>query len=259
MERRLPFEGVVNFRDLGGYPAHAGRRTKWRTIYRSDSLATLTDEDFALWRSLDIRVVCDFRSDTERRAAPTRLPPDDRSDRLDLPFLPDGVLRMFADLRRGALDGPGVITEVTRHYRLFVRDHLEPYRRLFARLAEPDGRPAVFHCTSGKDRTGFGAAALLLALDVPLEVIFEDYLLTNRYRRNIGRMLKLGIDETLMATLTSARCDYLAASIDALHERSGSIDCFVRDGLDLDDARRARLRDLLLEDPVERRDSPGAV
>jgi protein-tyrosine phosphatase len=250
VERRVPFEGAVNFRDLGGYPAHGGRRTKWRTIYRSDSLAELTERDFALWQSLDIRLICDFRMPAERLAAPTRLPPNDPSERLELPFLPDGVLGMFSALRRGTLDEAGIVAEVTRHYRLFAIDHLEPYRQVFTRLADPVARPAVFHCTSGKDRTGFGAAILLLAVGVPTETVFEDYLLTNDHRRDISHLLKLGIDETLMEVLTSARRDYLAAAIDAIHQRYDTVDRFLHDGLGLDEPRRSVLRDQLLEEPA---------
>ena len=41
-KRRVELEGAVNFRDLGGYPTVGGRTTRWRTMYRSDSLADLT-------------------------------------------------------------------------------------------------------------------------------------------------------------------------------------------------------------------------
>jgi protein-tyrosine phosphatase len=37
-QRRLDFEGAVNFRDVGGYSTRDGRRTCWGRLYRSDSL-----------------------------------------------------------------------------------------------------------------------------------------------------------------------------------------------------------------------------
>ena len=47
--------GVHNFRDLGGYPAGDGRRTRWRTLFRADGLHRLTEPT---WRSSG-RWACD--------------------------------------------------------------------------------------------------------------------------------------------------------------------------------------------------------
>ena len=73
-QRRLDFEGAVNFRDIGGYPAGAGRRTRWRTLYRADSLADLTPADLDRLDALGLRTLIDFRLPEERRAKPDRLP-----------------------------------------------------------------------------------------------------------------------------------------------------------------------------------------
>ncbi len=35
--------GTRNLRDIGGYRTRDGRRTRWRTIFRSDCLDQLTD------------------------------------------------------------------------------------------------------------------------------------------------------------------------------------------------------------------------
>jgi protein-tyrosine phosphatase len=48
----------------------------------------------------------------------------------------------------------------------------------FGILATQDALPAVFHCTSGKDRTGIVAALLLDVLGVADDVIGSDYCLT---------------------------------------------------------------------------------
>ncbi len=41
------------------------------------------------------------------------------------------------------------------------------YRQLFVELSDSAAMPALFHCTTGKDRTGWAAAALLTLLGVP--------------------------------------------------------------------------------------------
>ena len=70
---------------------------------------------------------------------------------------------------------------MTEAYRCYVRDHAAAYRGLMQQLADPANHPLVFHCAAGKDRTGFGAALILMTLGVPEETIFEDYLATNTY------------------------------------------------------------------------------
>ena len=42
--RRLDFPGLLNARDLGGYPTTDGSRTRWRSLVRSDDLSQLTLE-----------------------------------------------------------------------------------------------------------------------------------------------------------------------------------------------------------------------
>jgi len=44
-ERQVPVKGAVNFRDLGGYESSDGRRVRWGQVFRSDSIARLTDRD----------------------------------------------------------------------------------------------------------------------------------------------------------------------------------------------------------------------
>ena len=64
-DRLIALEGAVNFRDLGGYDAGGGMRTRWRTLFRADGLGDLTEADFATMRGLGIRTVIDLRSAEE--------------------------------------------------------------------------------------------------------------------------------------------------------------------------------------------------
>lgn len=56
------------------------------------------------------------------------------------------------------------------------------FGELFSRLADPERLPAVIHCLGGKDRTGLSVALLLTALDVPRQVVLDDYQLSGDYR-----------------------------------------------------------------------------
>ena len=69
VERVIALEGAVNFRDLGGYGAGEGLRTRWRTLFRADGLGELTESDLSVLRALDIRTVIDLRSGEELSVA----------------------------------------------------------------------------------------------------------------------------------------------------------------------------------------------
>ena len=133
------------------------------------------------------------------------------------------------------------------HYRLFVADHAEEYRRTVAFAAEPENYPLLVHCTSGKDRTGIASAILLLAVGVPRAVVLEDYDLTNRYRRDVSHLFGPSTPEDLISLLLSAPAHYLEAALDEMDRRFGSFDGYLAKGLGVDDAMRRRLTDLLTE------------
>ena len=66
--RFVPFQGCVNFRDLGGYPTGDGRTVSWNKLYRSDALNELTEEDVArAVGELGIQTMVDLRNHDEVR------------------------------------------------------------------------------------------------------------------------------------------------------------------------------------------------
>ena len=69
-ERRLVFEGLQNFRDLGGYRTAGGGHTIWGQVFRADSLHKLTATDLVAFERLGVRVVYDLRGDEERTTHP---------------------------------------------------------------------------------------------------------------------------------------------------------------------------------------------
>lgn len=174
--RSLPLAGATNFRDLGGYVGHGGRAVKWRRIFRSDHLAGLTPEDQALLADLGVARAVDFRGQAESAAYAYALPGVQYHP---LHIEPTVVQRALELQRAGrqltAQDAVGLMQDT---YRGFVHDNAPRFAELFRLLLASDA-PLVFHCTAGKDRTGFAAALILLALGVPRDVVMHDYLLTN--------------------------------------------------------------------------------
>jgi protein-tyrosine phosphatase len=221
-ERRVPLEGAVNFRDLGGYPAAGGRMVRWRTIYRSDSLADLTDGDLLQLHALGIRTLCDFRLAGEAARKPNRLPGGNDIRQLSIGFLPTGTLEMLSSINSGEYGPADIEREVLIHYRKFVYDHGGEYRTLFNLLLDTTNLPLLMHCTSGKDRTGFGSAAVLAALGVPRDIIIADYALTNQYRRNIAHLFSGDMPADVIHVLTSANPRYIETALDEMDAAFGS-------------------------------------
>lgn len=175
-ERRVPFVGVTNFRDLGGYRTADGRRTRWGSVFRADALHRFTADDRAAYDRLGLRAVYDFRGDQERANRPDPVP----SIALAL-VSRDGAAAPADD--RAELVEHAHGERLLRNMYIGMLEHSAPlFGRLLTGLADPEALPAVMHCTGGKDRTGMASALLLELLGVGRDDVLDDYEMTSRYR-----------------------------------------------------------------------------
>ena len=123
------------------------------------------------------------------------------------------------------------------------------------RFTRPENLPALIHCTGGKDRAGLGAALILRTLGVPLDAVYEDFLLTNVYTaERIERALWVvrfssffRADTEKVRALLGVGRENLDAAFGAIDEQWGSFDAYRREALGLDDAQVAAFRKLALE------------
>ena len=246
----VPFKGAVNFRDLGSHDVGAGRQTRSHCLYRSDSLSDLTEGDLRRLASLRLHALVDFRVPHERRSHPNRLPPEADISTVPAGFWPDGVAEIRSGIRTRSIYAAGVRRATIDFYRRFPLDHSFEYRLLLEVIEKAAGRPVLFHCVSGKDRTGFGAAVILMALGASEAVILEEYMFSNTYRRDISHLLPPGLSADVVEEFTSVNPLYLEASFAAIRNAYGSVDAYLEEGLGFDDKRRANLRDLVTEVPL---------
>jgi protein-tyrosine phosphatase len=178
-------EGAPNFRDIGGYPATDDQAIRPGRLFRSQGLHTLTDSDLETLRSLDVRLVCDLRSERERLLQPSRWPGGMRTQHLDLAVAEDirAGGSILVDMVRSNPGAGSARSMMIANYRQFPARFAPPLQQLFARLLSPDEDmplPVLVHCSLGKDRTGFMIAMLLAALGVSRELIYWDYMETER-------------------------------------------------------------------------------
>ena len=63
--RIISLDGVLNFRDMGGYPTNDGRKVREGLFFRSASLTKMTEQDRRKVRELGIRTIFDYRDEHE--------------------------------------------------------------------------------------------------------------------------------------------------------------------------------------------------
>ncbi|MDO5086675.1 MAG: tyrosine-protein phosphatase [Comamonadaceae bacterium] len=243
-DRALPLDGASNFRDLGGYPAAGGHRTRWRRLFRADHLGALTPDDAARLRTLGVARTVDFRATPERAARPYALTGVVQHA---LPIEPAVTRHLQALQRQGRAVTPAVMASLMQDtYRAFVHDNTAAFAGLFERLMESDD-PLVFHCTAGKDRTGLAAALVLLALEVPREVVMQDYLLTNQLYRMPPLQDHPLLPRAAQEVLWRVQRGFLQAALDAVDAQPGGADGWLRRALGLGAPERRRLAALYLD------------
>ena len=243
--RSLNLTGATNFRDLGGYVGQDGLSVRWRRLFRSDHLATLTPTDLAQLADLGLTRVCDFRGKAERVPLACILPDVAVHS---LAIEPTVVQRMKEMLDAGQLlTAPDTVLLMQQTYRAFVVDNSPRFAALFAHLLESDS-PLVFHCTAGKDRTGFAAALILLSLGVPQAVVMQDYLLTNQLFRMPRPNSELASQE-VQDVLWRVQEDFLTAAFAAVEKDYGDVTNYLQQALGVGGREQERLVSLYLEKP----------
>ncbi|MEU9022918.1 tyrosine-protein phosphatase [Actinomadura sp. NPDC048394] len=255
-------QGTVNFRDLGGYRTVSHARVRPGLVFRTDALNRTTDADLGALARLGVREVVDFRTPGEVAGdGADRLPPG-----LAVTARPisDGGMYAAVNAAIGSKDpakqdavlGGGRGAEIMRTlYRTFVSDagSRAAFGRTLRDAADRPGTPLVFHCTSGKDRTGWMSYLLLRALGVPDATARYDYLLSNRYRQDADAATRAQLkaagymqDPDLLIPIQEVRADYLDSALDEVRRSYGTLDRYLRVGLGVDAPTQARLRHTLL-------------
>jgi protein-tyrosine phosphatase len=229
-DRHLVLAGTRNVRDVGGYPAAGGRRTRWRTLLRSDELTRLPDASRVALEELGLRQVVDLRWPEELVISPNSFRESERVRYTSIPLLADdptphaGLEGMY----KHVLDARGTqLADVVR-----------------ALLAE-DGLPAIIGCAAGKDRTGVTIALLLDLAGVPRDVIVEDYAISAHYFASPAAHIELDDwrSRSLVVDSPPEFMEGALAHLDGMH--GGARSLLRRHGLA--DAELDRLVDLLTE------------
>jgi protein-tyrosine phosphatase len=255
-EALLPFEGIHHFRDIGGYKSEDGRRVKWNTFYRSDKLSSLTTSDIKYIKNLNIKTILDLRSLKEVKENPdikiagieniniSAMPVLDKvGDDFDMMYIFSNDLVSGDDIRKLLIKGYSTMVFNNPAFKELV-DCIENEERL----------PIVFHCSAGKDRTGFGAALILSILGVPEETIIDDYLATNFYRKEINEKIISKIQGKIinkdrvkiLSYMFEVKRELIEASFTSIKNNYGDMDTYLEKEYGLTKKKRKELKNRLL-------------
>lgn len=252
----LAIPSIPNLRDVGGCPTRSGGRVRTGLFYRSSGLNALAEADIDALARLVIRTVYDLRMAREQAEAPDRLPAGTRHLPVDVlaGWTDGGPSQLFAWFEDAAaarvgLGGGGAEALWVEQYRAFVRlpSAHAGYGTLFRDLAVEAHRPALVHCATGKDRTGWAAAALQLLLDVPEDAVMDHFL---ESRRHLGPLVESllaavterGGDPELFRPILDVRPSYLDAALDEVRRGYGTIERYFSDALGVDEATQDAVR-----------------
>ncbi|MET9530521.1 tyrosine-protein phosphatase [Streptomyces sp. NPDC006649] len=242
MNGRIPFQRLHNFRDLGGRPADDGRTVRTGRLFRADSLAKLGGADWERFLALDIGTVIDLRHSWEIDAK-GRVPvhPSFTYHHLSVEHRPYDQPSLGPDVAAGPY--------LAERYLEVAHDGVGELSRAVEVIAAAGERPAVFHCTSGKDRTGLLAALVLTLLGVSEADIIADFALTGLASERLladWRAEHPGAGP-IWPGYGRAPEDVMRLFLAALTERYGSVRGYIADRLDIEDDVVAALRRNLLE------------
>lgn len=241
---RIDFEGLTNTRDLGGLPTTDGRRIRTGLLLRSGTLYFATTADLRrLIEGYHLRCVVDLRGEDELLEYPDPMG--------QLP----GTRYLHADVLKGTVEGvsqnaearrrleaaresdedPARFMELVYPHILLGTSGVAAYRALFEALLATEDGSVLWHCHFGRDRCGMASMLVESSLGVPMDLMEQDYLATNRYT------------DDPFSERTAANPRFMRAAVGAVTREFGGVEGYVRDALGVSDADLATLRARYLE------------
>ncbi len=240
MKRHIGFERLHNFRDLGGYRSDDGRSVAWQVLYRADSLGKLRGPDWERFLELGIDTVIDLRYPWEIDAR-GRVPEAERFHYVNLSIehrpYDQAEIDPAIDPWRFLADRSAEVTE----------DGVREIRQVLEHIAASPG-PVVFHCTSGKDRTGLIAALVLTLLGVSRAQILADFALTELATERLAADWRAAHPDRVMRWPAYGRAPaaIMELVLSDLEARYGSVHAYLADRVKFADETAELLRTRLL-------------
>jgi len=241
--RDLGLASDPNLRDVGGYRTTDGQWVRMGVVYRSQALS-LSSADLAAVDTLGITTDYDLRTTAEIAQAPDVVPAGATYKNLnvmaDISLTPTLTSPAAAEGYMQGIEQAFVTNPTAR----------AAFGSLLTGIADSKGA-SLYHCTAGKDRTGWASAVLLTLLGVPQATVTQDYLLSNTYYFDSpavqGELKQMPAAEAaIYAPMLEVQASYLQAGFAQVAASYGSMYDYAVHGLGLSPQTIARLRAKLL-------------
>lgn len=256
-----PFEEVLNFREMGGLPAADGARVRRGLLYRSGHWSQATDADVETLAGYGLASIVDFRTEIDRRGdgGPNRIPQG--PDYLEMEMIDSSgrgheirsVLmsgdQALIEQRFGGGQAEAFATEGVIEMAIDAEKQAV-FARFLDLVADETRRPVLWHCSAGKDRAGWAATLVGLALGVPDDALIEHYVASNTHRpveQRLAHYAERGVDASVLRPFLRVDASYQAAGLAAIDERWPSRQAYLTDALGFGPERVERLRADLLD------------
>ncbi len=191
---------INNLRDLGNKKTRSNNLIKKNLFIRCAAPINLSTEAQKKLISNKNSLIIDFRGVNEAKKNPTNLPKEILKRRVHLPVEPK-VTELLKELDKRNTQKTDLNEIFQQAYRKYTVENLDTFKEFFRILFKNSGSKIIFHCTAGKDRTGFAAALVLLLFGVSRRCIFEDYMQSNEQYKPTEKVTRevsqIGIKELL--------------------------------------------------------------
>ncbi|PWN70430.1 protein-tyrosine-phosphatase [Chryseobacterium phosphatilyticum] len=248
IEKTITVKKVYNFRAVGNMKNIEGRALKQDFFYRSGQLSKLKKGSFAQIENLGIKEVIDLRNSKEIAQKPDHLPKEimyknysafeDEGDQLD---------QAKKLVLKGKVNGADADQRMIDFYREYVTENPVIIKKIITETLESKN-PVLYHCTAGKDRTGIVTALILTILRFDKETIYNEYLLSNNYRKDlVQKRLRLAnnlhflypkMDIQVLEKLSWVEKRYLDAAFGEINKKYGSTDAYIQQALEISETKR---------------------
>ena len=226
---------VSNFRDVA-----IGSKMKKNILFRSAKLSTLSDGDIKKLEELNPHAIIDFRDPKEIQKAPDNLSKSLLEKSISLPISASTLNRMVIQKN---IDGDNELTYekvMEESYKKYINNHKHVWKEFIKILLDSNNHPVIFHCSAGKDRTGIASFLIQKLLDNSMDLIFENYLMSNKLLTSIAATAEQTtsskkddnqVSQIMLNTLGKVKKTYLLSAIDEIQNKFISVEKYITEEL----------------------------
>lgn len=264
---RIEYKGLRNTRDLSQFITEDGRSIKKGLIYRSGRIDKMSKKRIkSFLEEYNIKTIIDLRTQVEVSESKHFSYPQ-YVDFYHIPVLNQqffGITHEINKMSKAMMEQRKKLSEsysgedyMVEMYKsiVFEASSQRHFATIFDILATEQEGAILFHCTSGKDRTGITSLFLLTLLGVSEENILHDYEISNefnaKYIKSRIRLMNIFMPTSkrfrqLMSAMLYTKREYLIGLIDAIKLQYGSVLNFMYEKLDITKEKHEKIKQLYL-------------